>query len=127
MSLSKGRCLCGDVSFEVHATPQEPCACHCSQCRRQSGNYWATAYVATDEIEIKGKVAWYEASPAARRGFCPRCGSFLFWKAHGEDTINFALGALDQPTGLRLQKHIFTADKGDYYDIADGVPQREQS
>ncbi|GGH27758.1 hypothetical protein SAMN05444007_104132 [Cribrihabitans marinus] len=24
---------------------------------------------------------------------------------------------------LRLQKHIFTADKGDYYDIADGVPQ----
>ncbi len=34
-----------------------------------------------------------------------------------------AMGALDGPTGLRLARHIFVADKGDYYDIADGLPQ----
>ena len=34
------------------------------------------------------------------------------------------MGALDAPTGLRLGKHIFVADKGDYYDIADGLPQK---
>ena len=38
--------------------------------------------------------------------------------------MSFALGALDGPTGLRLEKHIFTADKGDYYDIADDLPQK---
>ncbi|MEQ9675765.1 MAG: GFA family protein, partial [Roseovarius indicus] len=37
---------------------------------------------------------------------------------------SFALGALDEPTGLTLEKHIFTADKGDYYDIKDGLPQK---
>jgi hypothetical protein len=70
-------------------------------------------------------VNWYAASATAKRGFCPRCGSFLFWAADAEDTMSFALGALDGQTGLRLEKHIFVNDKGDYYDIADGVPQEE--
>jgi hypothetical protein len=32
-------------------------------------------------------------------------------------------GTVDPPTGLRIIQHIFTADKSDYYDINDGVPQ----
>jgi len=31
-----------------------------------------------------------------------------------------ALGAIDGPTGLALERHIFVADKGDYYEIGDG-------
>ena len=38
--------------------------------------------------------------------------------------LSFALGAIDGPTGLTLDRHIFTATKGDYYAIADGLPQR---
>lgn len=121
-----GRCLCGDVSFEVTGSPKGASVCHCGQCRRQSGHVWASAHVPKADLRIEGSIAWYEASPAARRGFCPRCGAFLFWAAHEEDTVSFALGALDAPTGLRLEKHIFTADKGDYYEIADGLPQRDQ-
>ena len=33
------------------------------------------------------------------------------------------MGALDGASGTHLAKHIFTAEKGDYYDIADGLPQ----
>jgi hypothetical protein len=29
-------------------------------------------------------------------------------------------GALDAPTDLHLTRHIYVADKGDYYDIDDG-------
>lgn len=29
------------------------------------------------------------------------------------------------PTGLKLLGHIFVVDKGDYYDIADGLPQQQ--
>jgi hypothetical protein len=36
------------------------------------------------------------------------------------------MGAFDGPTGTKLTKHIFVADKGDYYDIADGLPQNQQ-
>ena len=57
------------------------------------------------------------------RGFCGTCGSFLFWKRDDEDLISFSLGSLDRPTGLQLDRHIFVADKGDYYTIDDGLPQ----
>jgi len=122
----KGHCLCGAITFETSAMPQGVSMCHCSQCRRQSGGIWSSAFVAQDALTITGDVRWFAASDTARRGFCPRCGSFLFWQGTGEDTISFALGAVDNPTGMTLEKHIFVADKGDYYDIAGDVPQHDQ-
>ena len=121
----KGSCLCGDIRFETSAQPQGPSMCHCSQCRKQSGGVWSSAFVAEGDLTIAGEVLWFAASETAKRGLCPKCGSFLFWKAHDEDTISFSLGAVDGPTGLKLSKHIFVADKGDYYEIADGVPQTD--
>jgi hypothetical protein len=118
-----GSCLCGNVTFKVNAEPKGMSVCHCGQCRKQSGHVWASAFVPVADLDIKGEPKWFAASPIAQRGFCPVCGSFLFWQGHGESTISFALGAIDGPTDLRLTKHIFTADKGDYYDIADGIPQ----
>lgn len=120
----QGRCNCGAIRFDTQAEPKGPSMCHCGQCRRQSGGVWSSAYVPVAAFRIEGQPRWYEASPTAKRGFCPTCGAFLFWKADDEDTISFALGALDMPTGLTLEKHIFVGDKGDYYEIADGVEQR---
>jgi hypothetical protein len=121
-----GYCNCKSVTFTVTGPIQGPSICHCGQCRRQSGHQWASAYAPETQIEITGEVRWYASSPTAKRGFCPTCGSFLFWKHNDEDTLSFALGAIDTPTGITLEKHIFVADKGDYYDIADGLPQKEQ-
>lgn len=119
----KGSCLCGAIEFETKSRPEGVSMCHCSQCQKQSGGIWASAYVAERDLTITGDVSWYAASDIAKRGSCPTCGSFLFWKANDENTISFALGAVDGPTGLALEKHIFVAEKGDYYQIADGLPQ----
>jgi hypothetical protein len=99
--------------------------CHCGQCRKQSGGIWSSAYVGQKDLRISGPVRWFASSETAQRGFCPEWGTFLFCKANDEDTVSFSLGSVDGPTGLRLQKHIFVADKGDYYDIADGVLQQD--
>jgi hypothetical protein len=32
-------------------------------------------------------------------------------------------GAFERPSGLAGESHIFVADKGDYYEIEDGLPQ----
>ena len=119
-----GTCACGEISFEVSGEPKGASVCHCGQCRKMSGFAWSSAYVEESSISIAGPVKWVALSATAKRGICPNCGSFLFWKAHDETTMSFALGALDGPTGLRLEKHIFTAEKGDYYDIADGLLQK---
>jgi hypothetical protein len=68
-------------------------------------------------------LAWYSASPHARRGFCSNCGSTLFWRGNGRDYVAIAAGSIDGPTGLKLVQHIFTADKGDYYELDDGAPR----
>jgi len=69
---------------------------------------------------------WFAASDTALRGFCSGCGSFLFWKHNEENEISISMGAFDTSTGARLGRHIFVADKGDYYDLNDGLPQRDQ-
>ena len=119
----QGSCLCGAVRYQVTGEPAGASCCHCTQCRKQSGHVWSSAHVPDGALRIEGEVRWYQSTPKARRGFCPNCGSFLFWKHIDDEHISFSLGSLDGQTGLRLEKHIFTVDKGDYYDITDGVPQ----
>ncbi len=119
----KGRCECGAVLFEVKDARPEVTVCHCGQCRRTSGHLWASTVVADDDLVFQSEEAlvWYESSDFAKRGFCGRCGSSLFYKMHNEPHIAVAAGCFDDPTGLSITKHIFAKDKGDYYDIADGA------
>ena len=126
--MHKGSCLCGAVNFEVVGDLPAPDACHCSMCRRQSGHFWASTDVPRAALTVKGEesLTWFQASEKVRRGFCSVCGSYLFWDPIGHARTAVAMGAFDRPTGTKLGKHIFTADKGDYYEIADGLPRNEQ-
>jgi hypothetical protein len=123
-----GSCLCGAVSFEVEGTLKAPDACHCSQCRKQSGHFWASTNVPREKLSIHGagNLTWFQSSEKVRRGFCSTCGAFLFWEPIGRNSVAVGMGAFDAPTGTQLIMHIYVADKGDYYDIADGLPQNAQ-
>lgn len=128
----RGHCLCGAVAFEAARDRDHADACHCGQCRRWSGNYWASVNVPADSLKIlngESKLAWYRSSDLVRRGFCRECGSALFWHAdrHKEyaHRLAIAVGALVAPTGVKITEHIFVADKGDYYEIKDGLPQKQ--
>ncbi len=124
-----GGCLCGAVRYEARGPLADVTACHCGQCRRQSGHLYATTGVSRQNlllIEDRG-LKWYRASATARRGFCGECGSTLFWQGDADDATAILAGSLDAPTGLKLARHIFVADKGDYYEITDGLPQHAAS
>lgn len=122
-----GSCLCGEVSYTVDGPLREVLACHCTQCRKQSGHYFAATNAADDKITVKGAehVKWFRASDSAQRGFCSHCGSTLFWKHDDHGYTSILAGSFDKPSGLKLTKHIFVADKGDYYEIGDGAEQFE--
>ena len=126
--MPKGSCLCGAVRFNVEGELNGGDGCHCVQCRKHSGHYFASTDVLKSALTIESEsdLAWYQSSERVRRGFCSRCGSSLFWDPIQSEKIAIALGAFDGPTGTRLHMHIFTAEKGDYYDIADGLPQHER-
>lgn len=124
----RGSCLCGAVRLEIDGELHAPDACHCSQCRRMTGHYWASTDVPDAQLRISGAehVRWYQSSAKVKRGFCANCGSVLFWKPLQRDTTAVSMGALETPTGTQLARHIFVADKGDYYRIDDGLPQNAQ-
>ena len=125
--MHKGSCLCNAVNFEVSGTLPQPDACHCTQCRKFSGHFFASLDVPRSSLTIHGaeNLTWYRIE-TVQRGFCSKCGSSLFWDPVERDWIAIAMGAFDAPTGTKLGKHIFVANKGDYYEISDGLPQNQQ-
>jgi len=117
-----GSCLCGAVTYRVSGPLRPVVACHCVQCRKTSGHFVAATSALRDRVTIDGEVTWYHASETARRGFCGTCGTSLFWDGAGVN-LSIHAGTLDGPTGLTTAGHIYCADKGDYYEIADDLPQ----
>jgi hypothetical protein len=122
MADKKGSCLCGAVKFAITGPLRSVIACHCIQCRKQTGTYMS-ATAAQDHqlsfVETRG-LKWYRSSDTARRGFCQECGSVLFWRGDGRDYTAIAAGSIDGPTGVPLEGHIFCDSAGDYYEIAGG-------
>jgi hypothetical protein len=124
-SHATGRCLCGAIRFEVQGPLRDVVVCHCGQCRRQHGAPPGYSQAAWENIRLTGaeNLTWYRSSERARRGFCQLCGSSLFWEPIDTGRVSIAAGCLDSPTGLRTARHIFVADKPDYYEIEDGLEQ----
>ncbi len=122
---ASGSCLCGAVQYKVEGPLRHVTACHCSQCRKQSGHFYAATEAADKDLFIEGgdNITWYSASPDARRGFCKTCGSALFWKSEGDAATSIMAGSVDGTSETRLTEHIFVGDKGDYYEINDDLPQ----
>jgi len=125
-NITRGSCLCGAVRYEFNVPAGEATACHCSQCRKQTGHFVASIYLDWADVTVTGEesITWYASSDFAKRGFCSKCGSNLFWVSP-EYGAGISAGSLDKPSGTKLVRHIFVADKGDYYDLSDGLPQHE--
>lgn len=124
----RGSCLCGAVAYEVAGPLRNVIGCHCRQCRKTTGHFLAATAAKLSDFRITREdgLAWFRSSSTARRGFCRTCGSTLFWQGDGRDYIAIAAGSLDGETGLRIEGHIFCADKGDYYELQDGTYHRSQ-
>ena len=124
----KGSCDCQGVVFELIGELRDVVFCHCSQCRKTSGHYWAATQVLKVNLNLikATSLSWYESSYKARRGFCSVCGSSMFYERKGIDKISVSAGSLETPTSLYRMRHIYVASKGDYYDISDDLPQFEE-
>ncbi len=113
-----GSCLCGAVTFEVRGELNPPDACHCVNCRKSSGHFFASTDVYRSDLKVSGArhIKWFRSSEKVQRGFCDICGSSLFWAPIYMDWVAVAIGAFDFPPGTKLGKHLFESESGDYYD-----------
>lgn len=123
-----GRCLCGDVRFEIDGKLGPVGFCHCASCRRASGTaFGANADVAVAELRwLAGRegIREYESSPGKLRAFCSRCGSPVYARLPAQpETLRIRLGLIDGDPGRRPFGHFNVSEKAPWYAITDGLPE----
>ncbi len=122
------QCLCGGVTFTVAGPAGHVTACHCTQCRKLSGHY--SASFDTDEGSLsysaQDSLGEFRTPGGGVRGFCNACGGSLWFRA-ADGAFSVEAGSVVGSTGGRLAEHIFVGDKGDYYALTDGLPQKDRA
>jgi hypothetical protein len=119
-----GACLCGGLRFEV-APPTKWCAhCHCSMCRRAHGAGVVTWFGAHSDsfrlVSGEELLRWYQSSEGARRGFCTRCGSMLFFEGQrwpGE--IHIARACVPGRIDREPRAHVFYDQHVEWLQLSD--------
>ena len=127
----KGSCLCGGISYEIHAPLEGVINCHCKMCQKAQGSAFRTraSVNASDFVFLSGenKLIFYESSPGEKRSFCGVCGATIITKFdNNSEVYGFALGTLDTDPKIKIERHIFTKYKAPWCEITDDLPQIEE-
>ena len=123
--VSTGSCFCNAVQYRINGPLRNVINCHCSECTKLNGNFGSHSKTHKSNLVITRDegLAWFQITKTARRGFCQKCGSGLFWDNQQQDGMGIIAGSLDKPTGLETIGHIFVENKADFYDINDQARQ----
>lgn len=115
----QGSCLCGaiEVSGEEHS---EINVCHCKMCRKWGGGPMFAVHCGA-KVSFGGsqKPVSYQSSDWAERGFCPTCGTHLFYHLLPTDEYILPVGLFDNDSTFQLSCQIFIDQKPPYYDFAN--------
>jgi hypothetical protein len=131
----QGGCHCGAVRYTLLAPAKSFQRCHCSRCRKLSGDLTAAGAVidrADIRIESTENLTTYRTSASFARMFCKTCGCPLFAYEDSEPRLMyFAAGTLDggvhpgHPAGK--EAHIYVASKAEWDQICDDLPKYDAS
>lgn len=125
----RGSCLCGAVAYESAGAPLRAWNCHCSRCRKGRGAAHASNLFGplggTRFTRGEDRLVAYKVPAALRftQVFCRTCGSPMPRLDPDRDIAVIPMGSLDGDPGVRPSRHIFTASKAPWFEIADGLPQ----
>lgn len=115
-----GRCLCGDVTYDITGDLIATAVCHCDHCQRQSGGSFSVNLVILEsQLEVSGTLQTYEEmgekgdAVYVRRRFCGRCGSPIVSELTqaGGGVVAVKAGTLDDRSDVRPNVEVWCVDK----------------
>ena len=116
----QGRCHCGAVQLTL---PRERAfgvvACHCDDCQRLHGNFFAMLAAERDAVTVDGAEALlhYASSEGVTRSFCRHCGSRIAKDAQGSPRLLLSMGLFGRETGLAIRRQVWADSHPDWYDL----------
>ncbi|MEZ5376075.1 MAG: GFA family protein [Acidimicrobiales bacterium] len=122
-----GRCLCGQLSYEVQGDVMATVVCHCDHCQRQSGGAFSVNLVITeDQIDVTGELATFEDRGESgdavyvHRRFCGSCGSPIYSAlVEPAGIIALKAGTLDDRSTVAPSAQVWTDHKQAWVDLAE--------
>jgi len=121
----KGRCLCGEVRFEVDKPVQACVTCHCESCRRQCSAPM-TAYIGVPDAQwrwLSDAPKTYHSSPGVERTFCGNCGTPISFRSDTmSGVMHLYVAALDDPEEVEPTLHVAHEEKLSWLKLDDGLP-----
>jgi hypothetical protein len=123
-----GGCLCGRVRYEAHVFLDNGYICHCTICRRSTGQpAELTVLIKAGTLRyLKEQPKYYISSQDGKRGFCGHCGSRLVWqalRAQDDWLTNITVGTLDRPQDARMSRHIYADTQLPWYKVCEDLPK----
>ena len=126
-----GRCLCGELRFQISHVPQHMGVCHCKDCQRRSGSAFSVmAGIPKGQFSLLcGEPKRYrgdtDSDTSAEIGFCSRCGTSIYTRLANQPEMLFVqAGTLDDTSWLEPQFHVWCSQKQRWVDLdgrRDGV------
>ena len=116
-----GKCLCGEIQFEIKGETPNLLQCHCSLCRKQSGSSAnAATFVQESKFAWKSgidKVTYFKNDTGFSSNFCSICGSPVPNQLRDTDKYWIPAGLLEDEDGLEIVAHIYTQSKASWEEI----------
>lgn len=124
----RGTCLCGTIRFEAEL-PSKFCAhCHCSNCRRAHGAAFVTwVGFSTSQFRItagESDLQNYHTDTDAKRGFCTKCGTTLFYSGpRWADEVHVTRASIEGEIDKAPSAHVYVDHSASWWTIEGGLPQ----
>jgi adenylate cyclase len=126
--VTKGRCSCGSVSFEISQETLGTGFCNCRICQRCTGApVFAWAAFPIEAVKFtRDKPRYYRLSLIAEKGFCEKCGSHVIWQSLKPEPANYvaiATASLDNPEDYAPTWHGGVESQMPWLQIHDDLPR----
>jgi hypothetical protein len=121
-----GGCQCGAVRYELLTPPEHASICHCSMCRRASGQpFMALARVKNENLRwTRGSPSIFRSSNIVERGFCNECGTPLTYRYLESNNVSVTIGSLDDPERAPPSLQFGIEGKLSWTGKLDGLPTK---
>jgi hypothetical protein len=119
-----GRCLCGQVTYEITGEPIAIAVCHCTHCQRQSGGPFSLNVVTQpSQLSVSGELKTYtetgenDDGEYVYRRFCPECGSPIVSELVGPGILSVKVGTLDDTSAIAPTVEVWCVDRQPWVEL----------
>ena len=113
-----GSCHCGRVQVQLPTSSAGLIACHCADCQKLHGNFFAMLVSDRALVRWQGEehITWYRSSPENERGFCTHCGSRIAKRPVAGTRILVSAGLFDRALPHKVIKNVWLEQKPAWYE-----------